>query len=281
GVVNIVNGLGETAGAALTSHPDVDKIAFTGSTDVGKLIIREAATTLKKVSLELGGKSPVVVFPDADLDRVVPALAMAAFFLQGQNCMAGTRVFLHRDIHDAVLERLPEYTRGMAIGHGLDPASVLGPLISRGHRERVAGFVAGAIEEGAQLVYGGEAIAGPGAFFQPTIFAHTRPDMRIVQQEIFGPVMAIQRFDDASLDAVARQANASIYGLSGSVWTRDLATAHGLVARIRSGHVSINCHSAVAPNIPFGGYKQSGWGREFGKEGLDLYLETKAVTVRL
>ncbi len=281
GVVNIVNGIGEEAGAALTRHPDVDKIAFTGSTEVGRLIICEAAATLKKVSLELGGKSPVVVFPDADLDRVVPALAMAAFFLQGQNCMAGTRVFLHEAIHDAVVERLPAFTAGMAMGHGLDPANQLGPLISQGHRSRVAGFVESGLAEGAELVCGGQSLEGPGAFFQPTIFTRTRPDMRIVRQEIFGPVMSIQTFDDSGLDAVADQANDTIYGLSGSVWTRDLSTAHRMVSRIRSGHVSINCHSAVAPNIPFGGYKQSGWGREFGKEGLDLYLETKAITVRL
>ncbi len=281
GVVNIVNGIGDVAGAALVSHPDVDKIAFTGSTQVGKHIIREAAADLKKVSLELGGKSPVIVFPDADLDLAVPALAMAAFFLQGQNCMAGTRVFLHEDRHDDILARLIAYTRTMTIGHGLDPASQLGPLISREHRKRVADYVASGIAQGATLACGGKALEGPGAFFQPTIFTHCHPDMRIVREEIFGPVMTIQTFDDGDLDAIAAQANQSDYGLSGSVWTRDLATAHKMVARIRSGHVSINCHSAVGPNIPFGGYKQSGWGREFGKEGLDLYLETKAVTVRL
>lgn len=281
GVVNIVNGEGATAGAALVAHPDIDKISFTGSTEVGRIIIREAAVSLKKVSLELGGKSPVVVFDDADLDQAAPGVAMATFFLQGQNCMAGTRIFLHDAIHDAFVERLAAFVSGMTIGHGLDPATQIGPLISAEHRARVEAFIASGIAEGARLVTGGKALPGPGNFLEPTIFADTTPDMRIVREEIFGPVMAIQRFTDDDLDAVARSANDSIFGLSGSVWTQNLSKAHRMAARIRSGHVSINTHGAVAANIPFGGYKQSGWGREFGKDGLDLYLETKAITVKL
>lgn len=281
GVVNIVNGRGDVAGAALVAHPDVDKISFTGSTGVGKNIIRAAADTLKKVSLELGGKSPVMVFGDADLDLTIPGVAAATFFLQGQNCMAGTRIFVHDSIHDALVEGLIKHVGAMRIGHGLDPANAVGPLISAKQRARVEAYIADGIASGATLVAGGKAPAGPGNFLEPTIFTGCRPDMRIVREEIFGPVMAIERFGDADLEALAVRANDSVFGLSGSVWTRDLSTAHRMAARIRSGHVSINCHGAVGPNIPFGGYRQSGWGREFGREGLDMYLETKAVTVKL
>jgi phenylacetaldehyde dehydrogenase len=278
--VNFVCGPGETAGAALVAHPDVDKISFTGSTEVGRLIVREAAATMKKVSLELGGKSPVVVFPDADLDLAAPGVAMATFFLQGQNCMAGTRIFVHERIYEPLLERMAALVSGFRIGHGLDPETVVGPLISPAQKKRVMGFVEEGLESGARLVTGGD-VAGPGAFVAPTIFADVDPAMRMVQEEIFGPVMAVERFGDEDLDTVARRANATPFGLSGSVWTRDLGVAHRMAARIRAGHVSINCHGAVASNIPFGGYKQSGWGREFGREGLDLYLETKAVTALL
>ncbi len=281
GVVNVVNGRGETAGAALAGHPDVDKIAFTGSTEVGRKILVAAAGNLKKVSLELGGKSPVVVMPDADLERAIPGVAMAAFFLQGQNCMAGTRIFVHAAVHDPLVAGLVAFARAMRLGHGLDAGTQLGPLVSRGQSDRVMGYIERARREGATLAAGGERGDGRGHFVQPTIFTDTQPTMAIVREEIFGPVMAIQRFDTSDLDAVAALANDTVYGLSGSVWTRDLSTAHRLVSRIRAGHVSINCHGAVATNIPFGGYKQSGWGREFGREGLDAYLETKAVTAQL
>ena len=281
GVVNIVNGFGADAGAALAEHPGVDKISFTGSTATGKKIVQAALGNLKKVSLELGGKSPVVVMPDADLALAVPGVALATFFLQGQNCMAGTRIFAHEAVHDALVEGLAAFAGGMTLGHGLDPASFQGPMISDAHSAKVMGYIASGQAEGATLVCGGQKLDRAGNFIQPTIFTDCRPDMAIVREEIFGPVMTVQKFATSDLDEIAALANDTPFGLSGSVWTRDLSTAHRMVKRIRAGQVSINCHGAVGTNIPFGGFGQSGWGREFGQEGLDAYLETKAVTVRL
>ncbi|MCW1401829.1 aldehyde dehydrogenase family protein [Novosphingobium sp. MW5] len=281
GVVNVVNGLGADAGAALAAHPGVDKISFTGSTATGRRIVQAALGNLKKVALELGGKSPVVVMPDADLSLANPGVALATFFLQGQNCMAGTRIFAHADVHDALLEGVAAFAGMMTLGHGLDPATQQGPMISDAHAAKVMGYIDGAQEAGATLVAGGSKLDRPGNFIQPTIFANCTRDMAVMREEIFGPVMAVQRFETGDLDAIAALANDTPYGLSGSVWTRDLSTAHRLVSRIRAGHVSINCHGGVGTNIPFGGYGQSGWGREFGEAGLDAYLETKAVTARL
>lgn len=281
GVVNIVNGPGETAGAALSAHPHLDKISFTGSTEVGRKIVQAATGNLKKVSLELGGKSPVVVMPDADLDLAGPGVSMATFFLQGQNCMAGTRIFAHAAIHDELVERMVAFAGVFKLGHGLDPANNFGPLISGGHAGRVQAHIDRALSDGAVLATGGLRLDRPGHFLPPTILTGVSTDMAVFKDEIFGPVMAVHRFETDDVEAIAAMANDSVYGLSGSVWTRSLSTAHKLVSRIRSGQVSINCHGAIATNIPFGGYKQSGWGREFGREGLDAYLETKAVTARL
>lgn len=281
GVVNIVNGVGAEAGQALAEHPGVDKISFTGSTATGKRIIQAALGNLKKVSLELGGKSPVVVMPDADLALAVPGVAMATFFLQGQNCMAGTRIFAHAAIHDELMEGVAAFCKVMTLGHGLDPATTQGPMISDGHAAKVMGYIERARADGVTLIAGGEKLDRPGNFIQPTVFTGCDNAMPLMREEIFGPVMAVQKFEGDDLDAIAALANDTPYGLSGSVWTRDLSTAHRLVKRIRAGQVSINCHGAVGTNIPFGGYGQSGWGREFGQEGLDAYLETKAVTARL
>lgn len=281
GVVNIVNGTGASVGAALAGHPGIDKVAFTGSTATGRRIVEAALGNLKKVTLELGGKSPVVVMPDADLALAVPGVAMATYFLGGQNCMAGTRIFAHADIHDALVEGLIAFSQNVVLDHGLAPDCMMGPMVSEAHAAKVMGYIERGIREGATLRTGGQRLDRPGTFVQPTIFTGTTPDMGIVQDEIFGPVMAVQRFDTLDPDTIARMANNSPYGLSGSVWTTSLSAAHKIAARIRSGHVSINCHGAVAHNIPFGGYGQSGWGREFGRESLDNYLETKAVTTRL
>lgn len=280
GVINVVTGFGETAGAALAGHPDVDKIAFTGSTDVGRLIAKAAAgSNLKKVTLELGGKSPVIVFADANLEQVIPGAANACFFLQGQNCMAGTRLFVHEKIHDQVVSGVAAIAKALQPGHGLDPTSMFGPLISAEQRERVAGFVAAGQREGGELTAGGRAVSRPGYFFEPTVLTRMTNDMSPVQNEIFGPVLCVHRFGDGDLDRIAREANSTMYGLSGSVWTRDLAKAMTFVRKIDSGQVSVNMHAAIDPAVPFGGNKQSGWGREFGREGLDPYLKTKGISI--
>jgi len=219
------------------------------------------------------------VFPDADLERVIPGATRGAFFLQGQNCMAGTRLFVHRDVYDQVVEGIAQMAGSFRLGPGLSPDSDLGPLISAEQRERVMGYVESGRKSGAELLCGGDAPAGKGFFFRPTLFGNTNMDMKIAREEIFGPVLCAQAFDDSDLKTVADEVNRTIYGLSGSVWTRDIATGHRMAALIDSGQVSINCHAAVDPAIPFGGNRQSGWGREFGREGLDPYLKTKATTV--
>jgi phenylacetaldehyde dehydrogenase len=279
GVVNVVPGYGEVAGAALARHDDIAKIAFTGSTAVGKKIVESALGNLKKVTLELGGKSPVVVFPDADIQAVIPGAVRAAFFLQGQNCMAGTRLFVHEKVFDEVIEGIAAIANSMKIGPGLDPSNQLGPLISAQQRETVMKYIQSGKDEGATLICGGEALPGKGFFVQPTIFTHPNQDITIAREEIFGPVLFAQPFGDGDLESIAAEANKSIYGLSGSVWTKDISVGLKMASLIDSGQVSINCHAAVDPAIPFGGNKMSGWGREFGKEGLDPYLKTKSTTV--
>ena len=279
GVVNIITGFADTCSKLLTSHPKINKIAFTGGVHTAKHIVRNSAENLSQISLELGGKSPVVVFPDADLEKVIPGAARACFFLQGQNCMAGTRLFVHKDIYEPVLAGVKEMAEAFTIGHGLIPTNDFGPLISATQKERVMEYIQIGKDEGADLVSGGESVGDRGYFVQPTIFSNVKGDMRIAREEIFGPVLCAESFDDSDLETIANKANNTSYGLSGSVWTQDISVAHKMAMLIDSGQVSINCHAAVDPAIPFGGNKQSGWGREFGKEGLEPYLKTKATTV--
>ncbi len=284
GVFNLINGYGRTTGAAITSHPDIDKIAFTGSTDVGKEIICAASKNLKKVTLELGGKSPVIILPDANLSEAIPAAARAIFFLSGQNCMAGSRLFVHEDVYDVVLDGLVKLTENMTVGSDFNGDSFdntydIGPLISSRQLMRVLSYIDIGVAEGARLLTGGKFTTNQqGYFVKPTIFADCTTDMRIVREEIFGPVLTVQKFNSTDVRAIADLANDCIYGLSASVWTQDIAKGHKIAAKIKSGQVGINIHAAIDVAVPFGGYKQSGWGREFGREGLEAYLITKAIT---
>jgi phenylacetaldehyde dehydrogenase len=282
GVVNIITGFGETAGAALAEHPDVDKIAFTGSTEVGKLIVKAAAGNLKRVSLELGGKSPAIVFPDADLELAISGTAAAIFYNQGQCCTAGSRLFAHKSIYDRIVSGIVAEAGKLKIGHGLDRSVHLGPLVSKEQHQRVTGFIDSGRSDGAEVVTGGRRADSPGYFVEPTVLAKTNRDMRVVREEIFGPVVCVQSFDDDDdLDAVARFANDTEYGLQASVWTQNLSLAHRMARKIKAGTICINTHNYGDPAWPFGGYKQSGWGREMGKEVMEHYTETKSVAARL
>jgi len=277
GVVNILTGLGETTGAALVAHPGVDKVAFTGSTAVGKLINKSATDTLKRVSLELGGKSPVIVMPDADMSQVIGGAANAIFFNAGQVCCAGTRLFAHKKVFDQVLEGVSAAAQSIKLGPGLDPQTQMGPLVSREQQERVLGYIDSGRKDGAKVLTGGDAPSSPGFYVRPTVLTSVRPDMRIVREEIFGPVLVAQRFED--LDDIAAMANDTPFGLGASVWSRDISAVHRLVPKIKAGTVWVNCHNFVDPAMPFGGFKQSGFGREHGRAVIDLYTELKSVCI--
>jgi len=280
GVFNVVTGFGD-AGAALVAHAGVDKIAFTGSTEVGKLIVKAAAGNLKKVSLELGGKSPHIVFPDADLDAAAAAVASGIFFNQGQTCTAGSRLYAHAKCFDRVVEAVTAAAKKLTIGDGLLPTSDLGPLVSQEQWDRVNGYIGIGRQEGARTLTGGGRPPGleRGFFFEPTVFVDATAKMRIVREEIFGPVLTALPWKE--LDDLTAAANDSEYGLSAGIWTNDLKQAHRTAAALKAGTVWVNCYNLVDPATPFGGFKQSGWGREHGRQAMELYSETKSVWINL
>ena len=279
GVFNLVHGYGEDIGAAMAAHPGVAKIAFTGSTAVGRMIVQAATGNLKKVSLELGGKSPVVLFPDADLTRAIPAATMACYLSTGQQCMAGSRLFVHASIHDEVADGVAAKAAELTVGDGMDPLTVLGPVISARHKARIEDYIGIAMAEGAVARLSSPTFGGPGHYLGPTLFTEVKPGMRIEQEEVFGPVLTLIRFKDE--DELIAAINGTSYGLSGSVWTQDITRALRIARQIDSGQVGINVHAAMSPETPFGGNRQSGWGRELGREGLEPYLKTKAISVYL
>jgi len=279
GVVNIVPGFGETAGAALAAHPDVDKVAFTGSTEVGKLIVQAAAGNLKKVTLELGGKSPNIIFRDADLEQAIPQAAGAIFFNQGEICTAGSRLFVEHAVFDRVVEGVAERAKAIRLGPGMDPETEMGPLVSAEQLTRVCDYLESGLAEGAEAVAGGRKQDGKGYFVEPTVLVNTNPGMKVVREEIFGPVVTVMPFKDA--DDIAALSNETVYGLAAAVWTRDISKAHRLASALQSGNVWVNCYNAFDNALPFGGYKQSGWGRELGREGVEQYTQTKTVCVKL
>ena len=279
GVLNVVTGFGD-AGAALAEHHGVDKVAFTGSTEVGKLIAQAAGrTNLKRVSLELGGKSPNIVLDDADVDAAIAGAAMGIFFNQGEVCTAASRLYIHENLFDEVVDGVSRAAAAIKVGYGLDADTEMGPLVSAEQFDRVTGYLKIGADEGARAVTGGHAIDRPGYFVEPTVLVDATADHRIIREEIFGPVVAALPFAD--VDDLAAQANDSVYGLAAGVWTRDLSKAHKLAKRIKAGTVHINTYHIYDAALPFGGFKQSGWGREMGEEALAAYQEIKSVVIAL
>jgi aldehyde dehydrogenase (NAD+) len=282
GVVNVVPGYGETAGAALSSHPDVDKVAFTGSHLTGQKIVQASAGNLKRVSLELGGKSPDIVFADADLDAAVPGASMAVFANSGQICSAGTRLFVEKKVYEEFTGKVAEFGKSLKVGNGANPETQVGPLVSPEQLDRVTTYLSIGRQEGARRLTGGEQLVDgdykKGYFVPPTVFADVKDEMRIAQEEIFGPVISAIPFTD--IEEVIQRGNATTFGLGSGVWTRDVSKAHKLARAIRAGSVWINCYQAMDPAVPFGGYKMSGYGRESGLQHVEEYLNVKAVWIK-
>jgi phenylacetaldehyde dehydrogenase len=279
GVLNVVTGLGHVAGAALAAHRGIEKLAFTGSTEIGKRVGKAALDNMTRVSLELGGKSPVIVLDDADPALAAAGAAQAIFFNQGQVCTAGSRLFVHKSRFDRVVEGLSEIAAAMRLGPGIEPATQIGPLVSATQQQRVLRYIESGFEEGARATAGGAGGEGAGYFVRPTVLVDAHDDMRVAREEIFGPVVVAMPYED--LDEVARRANDTPYGLAASIWSNDLSRVHRLLPKIRAGTVWVNCHNILDSAMPFGGYKQSGIGREMGRAVLDLYTESKSVIMAL
>jgi phenylacetaldehyde dehydrogenase len=278
GAFNLLTGMGEEAGAALTEHPGVDKVTFTGSTEVGRAIIRAAAGNFKRLTLELGGKTPVIVLPDADLDKAAMGAARSIFTNAGQICNAGSRLYAHADVFDQLVERVADFADNIVLGSGLDPATRMGPVVSEEQQQRIQGYVKSGLEQGATRMTKRSAADGGGYFVQPTVLTNTTASMRVVREEIFGPVLCAMRFEEKDLSDIATLANASDYGLGAVVWTNNLSAAHQLVRKLKAGTVRVN-GGGLDPALPFGGFKQSGWGRENGRAGIEAYTEIKSVAM--
>jgi phenylacetaldehyde dehydrogenase len=279
GVINIVTGFGET-GAAIVEHPGVDKVSFTGSTEVGKIILGAARGNLKRVTLELGGKSPVIVFPDADMDKAIEGASRGIFTNTGQVCAAGSRLYAHPKVFDQMVEGIARFAAKLKVGAGVDPGTDMGPVVSQEQFDRVTGYLRAGAAAGAKAVTGGGPVDREGYFVQPTILTGTTAEMSVRREEIFGPVLCAMTFADDDLDRIAAEANDTEYGLSAYVWTRDIGTAHKMARKLKSGFVRIN-GGGLDNSLPFGGYKQSGWGRENGREGVEIFTEMKSVIVGL
>lgn len=279
GVINLITGYGHTAGAAITAHPEVEKVAFTGSTEVGKEIVKASAGNLKKVMLELGGKSPVLIFDDADLDKAIFGAAMGIFIHSGQGCVCGSRIFVQRGVYDQVVEGIAGVANFMKYGGPDEEGVMSGPLISAKQLGRVLSFIDEGKNDGVEIVAGGYRLDRKGYFVHPTVLTNVDPGMRLYQQEIFGPVVSILPFDTE--DEAVAMANDTSYGLAATAWTTNVSRAHRIVKRLQAGSVQVNCQLVFDHDVPFGGYKQSGWGQEFGREGLDAYLKNKSVIVQL
>ncbi|MET7769770.1 aldehyde dehydrogenase family protein [Nocardia sp. NPDC005366] len=280
GVVNLVTGYGHTAGAALTAHPDVEKIAFTGSTEVGKMIVQASAGNLKKVMLELGGKSPVLIYDDADLNMAIMMASMGIFVHSGQGCVCGSRIFVQRGVYDQVVEGIANVANNLKLGGPKEEGTMIGPLISQKQLTRVMGYIDEGKKDGVDVVTGGHRLDRTGYFVHPTVLAGVDPaTSRLYKEEIFGPVVTVLPFDDD--DEAVALANDTTYGLAATAWTTNLGRAHNLAKRLEAGTVSLNCQLVFDHGVPFGGYKQSGWGHEFGREGIEAYMKTKSVWVQL